>query len=73
MRRGKKGKQKSRSKEKVMGFISSSLFPTRKGEAVSEGRTRGIDHPMWRKVQGSSIIKGWEDKRDDGRILDTFT
>ena len=31
--------QKSRSEEKVVGFSSASLFPTRKWEAVTQGGT----------------------------------
>ena len=41
----------------MVGFSSSSLFPTRKQEA-------GIDHPTRRRTQGAGIVKGWEDKRD---------
>ena len=51
---------------------SSSLFPAKKREAVTKGRTR-IDHPTRRKTQGASIVKGWVDKRDCRRIPDTFT
>ena len=32
---------KSRSEEKVMGFSSSSLFPTRKSEVVTQGGNHG--------------------------------
>ena len=35
----RRGKQKSRNKEKVVGFNSASLFPTRKWEAVTQGGT----------------------------------
>ena len=31
--------RKSRSEEKMVGFISASLFPTRKWEAVTQGGT----------------------------------
>ena len=37
---------KGRREEKVVGFNSASLFPTRKLKAVTQGETRGIDHPM---------------------------
>ena len=50
--------RKSRTKEKVLGFSSATLFPGRKLETV----TRGIDYPTWRKTKGASIIKVWEDK-----------
>ena len=58
--------QKSRSEEKVVDFSSASLFTARKQEAV----TNMINHPMQRKTQGVSIIKGWEDKQDLGCIPD---
>ena len=35
---------KSRSEDKVVGFSSASLFLTRKREALTQGKTRGIDH-----------------------------
>ena len=49
-----------------MGFSSASLFPERKREAVTQGGTRGIDHPTRRKTQGAGIYKGWEGKIDRG-------
>ena len=30
------------------------------------------DRPPAARTQGADIIKGWEDKRDRGRITDTF-
>ena len=42
-------KQKSRSEEKLVGFSSAW--------AVTQGRTRGIDHLMWRKTQEAGIVK----------------
>ena len=57
--------RKSTSEEKGVGFSSASLFPARKREAVTQGRTRGIDHPTRRITLRASIIKDWED------ILDT--
>ena len=60
----------------MVGFSSASLFPSRKREAVTKGGTRGIDHPTRRKTKGAGIVKvvkGWEDKRESGRIPDTFT
>ena len=71
-RKGRKTR-KSRHEEKVVGFSSVTLFPARKLEAVIQGGTRGIGHPTRRKTQGDGIVKGWEDKRDLGRIPDTFT
>ena len=58
-----------------MGFSSASIFLARKQEAVTQGGTMksGIDHLMRGRTQGASIVKGWEDQRDLGRILDTFT
>ena len=64
---------KRRSEEKVVGFSSATLLPTRKWEAVTQGGTMGIDHLMRRRTQRAGIIKGWEDKRYHGRIPDTFT
>ena len=58
---------------KVVGFSSAALFPAKKWEAVTQGRNRGIDHPTQRRTQGADIIKRWEDKRDRGRIPNTFT
>ena len=55
-RRGVKRKdrkiRKSRSEEKVVGFTSTSLFPARKWEAVTQGETRDVDHPIRRRTQG---------------------
>ena len=34
--------------------------------------TREIDQLTWRRTQGASVVKGWEDKRDRGHIPDTF-
>ena len=45
---------KSRSEEKVVGFSSASLFPTRK----REGGTRRIDLQRRRKTQEVGIVKG---------------
>ena len=70
---GKTGKQKSRSESKVIGFSSASLFPERKWEAVTQGRTRGTDHSTRRRTQGVGTVKVLEDKRDRGCIADTFT
>ena len=57
----------------MVGFGSASLFLTRKREEVTQGGTRGIDHPTWRRTQRAVIVKGWEDKRDLARTPDTFT
>ena len=38
----------SKIEEKVLAFNSASLFPARKWEAVTQGRTRMIDNPKWR-------------------------
>ena len=56
----------------MVGFSSASLFPARKWEAVTQGGTRGIDHPMGRKTQGPGIVKDWEDNPDYGHIPDIF-
>ena len=67
---------KSRNEEKVAGFSSASLFPAKKRDAVTHGGTMepgGIDHLTRRKTLGAGIVKGWEDKRDRGRLPDTFT
>ena len=58
---------------KVVGSSSASLFTARKKEAVTQGGTRGIDHPTRKRTQGVGIVKGWEDNRDRGGIPDTFT
>ena len=66
-------RKENRSKEKVVGFSSASLFPARKREALTQGGTRGIDHLTQRRNQEAGVVKGWEDKRDSGSIQDTFT
>ena len=48
----------SRSEEKMVGFRSTFLFPVRKREAVTQGRTRRIGHPTLKKSQGANIVKG---------------
>ena len=55
---------KIKSEEKVGGFSSASLFPTRKRESVTQGGT--IYHLMWRRTQVTSIVKGWEDNETEG-------
>ena len=35
--------------------------------------TREIGHSARRRTQGAGIIKGWENKRDRGRIPGKFT
>ena len=76
-RRGVSKRGKTRKHEKVgvkrKWWVLVSLFPTKKREAVTQGGTRGIEHPMRRRTQGAGIVKGWEDDRDGGRILNTFT
>ena len=67
-RRGKR-----RSEEKEVGFSSVSLFLARILKAVTQGGTTGIENQTRRKTQGAGIVKGWEEKRDHGRIPDTFT
>ena len=64
---------RSRSEEKGVCFSSASLILARKWESVTQSGTRGTDNLMWRKTQGSSIIKTWEDKRTYGSIQDAFT
>ena len=50
------------SEEKMVGFSSASLFPARKWEAFTQGRTIEIDHLTRRRTQGAVIDKSWEDK-----------
>ena len=57
----------------MVGFSSASPFPRKKLKVVTQGKTTGIDHPMWRGIQGVGIVKDWEDKRDHGSIPETFT
>ena len=54
-------------------FNSASLFPARKQEAVTQGGTKGIDHPTQRKTEAVDIVKGWEGKRKCGYLPDIFT
>ena len=42
---------KSRSKEKVVGFTSASLFPARKWKAVTQDGIKGIDYLMKKRTQ----------------------
>ena len=42
--------QQSRSEKKI-------LFLAKNQEAVTQGESRGIYHPMWRCTQGAGIIK----------------
>ena len=73
MRKGKTRKD-GKVEEKMVAFISPAfLFPSRKRELITQGGTRGIDHPTRGRTQGAGIDIGWEDKRDRGRIPDTFT
>ena len=39
----------------------------------SSSEEKIVDYLMWRRTQGASIVKDWEDKQDRGHILDTFT
>ena len=64
--------RKRMSEEKVVGFSSTSLFPARKRKAVTKGRIREIDHRARSRTQGAGTVKVGEDKRDLGRIPDTF-
>ena len=70
-RKGRKTR-KSRNEEKVVGFSSAFLFPTRKWDRVNQGGTSGIDHTTRRKTQGTDIVKGWKDKRHHGCIPNAF-
>ena len=70
-RMGKHGKVEVERKWWVSAHPSHSL----QGNARKspEWKPAG-DRPPTRKIPGrTSIIKGWEDKRDLGRIPDTFT
>ena len=58
----KEKRNRSRSKEKMAGFSSASLFTVRKWEAITQGGTRGIDNLVQRRTQEASIAKGWEGK-----------
>ena len=57
----------------MVGFRSASLFPAKKLKAVTQGGTMEIGHPQERKTEGAGIVKGWENKRDRGRVLYIFT
>ena len=72
-RRGKRKTRESRREEKVVGFRSAFVFLTRKRETVTQGGTTGIDQLTRRRTQGAGIVKGWKEKRDRGRMPDTFT
>ena len=67
--------RKSKSEEKVVGFMLVSLFPTRKREEVTQGgfMEPGGDRSLTRRTQGAGIVKGWEDQRDSGHIPGLFT
>ena len=66
---GKHGKVEVKRKRWVLAQPSYYLQVNgRQSPWVEPG---GIDHSMQR-TQGGSIIKGWEDKRDCGCILDTL-
>ena len=57
----------------MVGFSSASLFPTRKWEAVTQGGIMEIDNLARKRTQEAGIVKGWDSKRDPGRISDTLT
>ena len=40
--------------------------------SVTQDGTMGKGHPTQRRTQGAGIVRGWEDKRNRGRIPDTF-
>ena len=70
-RRGKTGKYGKVGVRESDGFWLS--LPILLKERVTQGGTRGIGHPTWRRTQGTGMLKGWDDKRDQGCIPDTFT
>ena len=59
----------------MVGFSSAYLFPGKEMGGSCQGwnhLTRGIDYLMRRKTQGTSTVKGWEDKQDCGLIPDSL-
>ena len=59
-------------KRKWWVLAQSSFSPQGNERQLARVKTTGIDNPTQRMTQEASIVKGWEDKRDRGRIPDTF-
>ena len=75
-RGGKTGKcRKVGVKRKWRVLAQPTYSPQGNGRELSrvEPLNQGIDHLMRRRTQGAYIVKGWEDKQDQGCIPDTFT
>ena len=49
--------RKSRSGDKGVGFRSYSISPAKKLEVITQGGTRGMDHPMLRINKEAGIAK----------------
>ena len=66
---------KSRVKRRAWVLAQPPDFPQGNGRQLSrlEPWNQGVDHLTRRRTQGAGIFKGREDKRDRGRIPDTFT
>ena len=71
-RRKDRKTRNSRSEEKIVGFSPTFLFHAKKWDAVTQDGIRRIDHLTPRRAQGAGVFKDWEDKRECGRIPDTF-
>ena len=57
VRRKEKGKLKSKSEEKVVGFSSVSLFPARTWEEVTKGGNHGDRIPLAEDNPGHIHVK----------------
>ena len=55
----------------MVGF--SLPIPRRETGESPTVETSGIDQPSRKGTQGFGIVKGWEEKRDRGRIPDIST
>ena len=76
-KQGEKNKNRKTMKSrlrKIGGFQLSLPIPRIETGGSPKGGTRQvIDHHTQRITQGTDIVKSVEDKRDRGRIPDTFT
>ena len=73
LRRGKIGKhRKVEVRIKLWVLVHPSYSPQGNRRQSSGVEITSLDHLTGRITQGTSIIKGWENKRDRGRIPDIF-